>query len=139
MRNRRTCEHCGRPLPPRTSKRGRPPVYHPTCKRFSQLLGWLSQLSESVEHTPAAAKQVRADLFLLANTLRVEGNGDDKALGVALRRWRLWRELRQADVAQSLRCTRRRVGKLEAGEARWTEAERRAMREAMAAIPMPTQ
>lgn len=122
----RLCELCRRPLPPRIKKRGRPPVWHEECRQFHSALTLLQARAVEVTLTQGAARQIKADLFDLANTLPIVGRDNGK-LGRQVRAWRLEKGLLQREVATELGCTRSRLGKLEAGQGAWSFGEREKM------------
>lgn len=122
----RKCEHCGRPLPPQKG-RGRPRSYHPKCKRFVSLLGWVAELADGIEYVNLPRMhRVRAELVAVTNTFRIAGDGDRDDLARQLARYRKASGRLQREVAAELGCSRRRIGRLESGQARWSRFERAA-------------
>ena len=67
----RLCTLCGRELPARTSRAGRPQERHADCRKIGQLMGWLEDLMTGgeVAFTEEAAQRFRSNLFYMANTI----------------------------------------------------------------------
>lgn len=118
------CTHCGKLLPKRKRGPGRPAEMHKRCQRTGEAFRAFLRCSDRIEYSKRAASALRAELWLIGNQLRV--TGDDPQLGRDIRRWRLESDLTQASVATRIGCTRRRLGRLERGQARWSHQERRA-------------
>lgn len=64
----KTCPLCGQLLPP-AAKTGRPMVYHPSCRRYRQLIGWIEDTMENIDPTPEKATLIRKELWYLSNVI----------------------------------------------------------------------
>lgn len=128
--NSSLCEVCGRPLPKRKSgQRGRPRAYHETCKRFNDLLGWITQQAEAIDFTPAKAMAWRSELWLIGNTIKTSSPDAGRlAFGVRVREARVAKALSQAELGLLVGVAARRIGKIEAGEAALKAAEKAALK-----------
>lgn len=61
------CSICGRPVC--TYSGGRPRVYHPECKKLSQLLSWVEDLLIGINFTDEKSRALRSRFWYLANQL----------------------------------------------------------------------
>ena len=65
------CQCCGRTLPPRTSKRGRPRIYcDGDCQKLDSLLSWAEQCMDRKQDTftDEAATALKSRMFSMANS-----------------------------------------------------------------------
>lgn len=63
----RVCPVCGHQIEV-TKRRGRPQIFHPDCKKLTELLSWIESLN--IDFADSKHKQrVRANLFYLSNTI----------------------------------------------------------------------
>ena len=67
----RHCQCCGSPLPPRTSRRGRPRIYcDKDCTKLDYLLSWAEQCMDAKadSFSDEAATALKGRLFGIANS-----------------------------------------------------------------------
>jgi len=70
----KNCPVCGQIVP--CSGRGRPPIYHPDCRKFEQLTSWLDDLlTQRIHPTDKGKKKIRSRLWYLANLLNIKKQG----------------------------------------------------------------
>ena len=50
--------------------KGRPKEYHPDCRKFEQLAGWLENLIPGLPANKECAKNVRSRLWYLGNIVK---------------------------------------------------------------------
>lgn len=67
------CALCGRELPPRKSKRGRPRERHDECRQLESVLVRLERDVDSVDFDPQRASVLRSRLWAIANRLNYQG------------------------------------------------------------------
>jgi hypothetical protein len=66
----KTCLICGRSLDYYTNPDGgRPKTYHPECRKYNSLLSWLEDLTGSIDFTDDRRRQMRGELWRIANRL----------------------------------------------------------------------
>lgn len=112
----RRCELCGRPLPPQ-SGRGRPRVYHPDCKRASELMGWLVQTVERIDFAPEYAGAFRSNMFALANDVRTRvDHAARKQAGAKLKERREAVKMTREELAHAAAVKVHRIGHFETGQ-----------------------
>ena len=66
------CTLCGMPLNYKSGKPGRPPEFHPNCKKLFNMLPWMESLIEEIEKEAITAEkrtQLRRRLFSMSNLL----------------------------------------------------------------------
>jgi hypothetical protein len=68
----RKCTLCGKPIPFEPGKRGRPPEFHPDCKRLWNILPWMEDIITKIDSLgiePQKRTSIRSRLFSMANLL----------------------------------------------------------------------
>ena len=82
----RDCQCCGKRLPPRKSKRGRPRLYcDDDCQKLNALLEWAEATMDTkmLDFTDDAADQLKSRLFGIANSWFWERKREQKRLAAA--------------------------------------------------------
>ena len=63
------CLVCGRPVEQKKG-RGRTRDYHPGCKKYAQIVGWLEDILTGIEvATVEDQRKIRSELWRLANLM----------------------------------------------------------------------
>lgn len=80
----RDCQCCGKALPPRKSKRGRPRIYcSPDCQKLDSVLLWAEGIMDKTDFTDEAADALKSRLFGIANSWYWERKRQVKAAKAA--------------------------------------------------------
>jgi hypothetical protein len=131
---RTTCGVCGQPIVQKGG-RGRPRAYHKPCANLQQLLGWLPDILDEIDFRDQNARQIRAELWLIANDARVRVDTEGREqFGAAVRERRTQLGMSVAELSRRTGIDDSRIAKIVRGTRGASAAEKRTLESALGGV-----